>query len=333
MRLHTVILVVTFALAILSTPHTTQAQPPVKIPRLGWLSAGSPPATSTPSPFVQGLRDLGYVEGQNIVLEYRYAEGNLDRLPALAAELVRLPVAILVAGSAAGALAAKHATTTIPIVFHSTGDPVGRGLVTSLGRPGGNITGTSFDVGSGAEFKGKLLELLKDAVPTISRVANLGYTRALASPRGAEAKERAARVLGLTIRHFSVQRSEDLTEQVFPAITADAPAIDALLAEGAAATASRRQIADFALQHRLPTIGNSRVFADAGFLLSYGPTQREMQQRAAVLVHKILQGATPADLPVEQPTQFELVINLKTAKALGITIPPTLLFQAAEVIQ
>jgi len=302
-------LLVTLALGLLVAPLAAEAQPPAKVPWIGVLSTGSPPATAAFfAPFIQGLRDLGYVEGQHIAFEYRYAEGNLDRLPDLAAELVRLPVDLLVAGSGSSA------------------------LVASLARPGGNITGVSFD--TGPEIVGKRLELLKEAVPTVSRVAMLvGQVRSPTADADEKAQERAARALGLTLQYFYVLRPEAFTEWVFPAITADTPAIDALYVGGPVAVGRSQQIADFALQHRLPMIGIGRPLAEAGSLLSYGPTQRAMQQRAAVLVGKILQGAKPADLPVEQPTTFELVINLKTAKALGLTIPPTLLFQADEVIR
>ena len=323
---------VILTLGLLTAPLAAEAQPPAKVPRIGLLLPESPPATSVPSPVVQGLRDLGYVEGQHIAFVYRYAEGNLDRLPDLASELVRLSVDLLVASGVAAALAAKHATTTIPIVFFGATDPVGRGLVASLARPGGNITGVAFD--GGPEIFGKRLELLKEAVPTVSRVAILsGNARAPTYEAGEKVQESAARALGLTLQYFYTQRREAFTEWVFPAITADAHAIDALHVGGPAANDYRRQIADFALQHRLPTIGVNRPLAEAGGLLSYGPNQRAMWQRAVVLVGKILQGATPADLPVEQPMKFDLVINLKTAKALGITIPPLLLFQADEVIQ
>jgi len=323
---------VILALSLLAAPLAA-AQPPAKIPRIGVLSPGSPSATSVPmSPVVQGLRDLGYVEGQHITFAYRSAEGNLDRLPDLAAELVRLPVDMILAGGVASALAAKQATTTIPIVFSEAADPVGRGLVASLARPGGNITGVSYDGGPG--ISGKRLELLKAAVPTISRVAMLvGNVRTPTSDAGEQAQESAARALGLTLRYFYVQRREEFTEWVFPAITSDTPTIDALHAAGPLASQYQRQIADFALQHRLPTIGIGKNQAEAGSLLSYGPNRRALQQRTAMLVGKILQGAKPADLPVEQPTQFELVINLKTAKELGLTIPPTVLFQADEVIK
>ncbi len=329
---------VTLTLSLLTVPLAAVAQPLAKVPRIGVLLSGLPPATSVPSPiplFIQGLRDLGYVEGQTIAFEYRYAEGNLDRLPDLAAELVHLPVDMLVVAGIASALAAKHATTTLPIIFFSAANPVGRGLVASLARPGGNITGVAFDTGLG--LGQKWLELLKEAVPTISRVGVLSGQVMPTSDAYAnevwKSQESVARELGLTLRRFHVLQPEAFTAWVFPAITSDAHGIDALLAGGPVAHQYRRQIADFALQHQLPMIGIDRPYAEAGSLLSYGPTQREMSQTAAVLVGKILQGATPADLPVEQPMKFELIINLKTAKALGITMPPSLLLLADEVIQ
>ena len=201
---------VTFTLSLLVLPLAADAQLPVKVTRIGMLSPGSPPATSVPSPFVQGLRDLGYVEGQHIAFERRYAEGNLDRLPDLATELVRLPVDLLVTAGLASTLAAKHATTTLPIVFHSVANPVGNGLVASLARPGGNLTGAAFE--PGPEFTHKRLELLKDAVPTVSRVAMLSGQVRLPSPTSEaneQARERAAQALGLTLRYFSVQRLEE----------------------------------------------------------------------------------------------------------------------------
>jgi putative tryptophan/tyrosine transport system substrate-binding protein len=333
MRLHTVVLGVTLVLALLATPCTTTAQPPGKVFRIGVLSPIAPGTPSIFEPFYQGLRDLGYVEGQHIVFEHRYAEGNFDRFPDLAAELVRLPVDLVFTSTEASVQAAIHATTTIPIVFVGALDPVGRGLVASLARPGGNVTGVAFD--QGPEIAGKQLELLKAAVPTVSRVAMLvGHERWPTDEAQEQVWERAARGLGLTLRYFYVGRSEALTAWAFPAITADAPPIDALhVGGGPPVFGNRRQIADFALQHRLPMIGAQRPFAEAGSLLSYGPTQREIQGRAVVLVDKIIKGAKPADLPVEQPTKFDFVINLKTAKALGLTIPPTLLFQADEVFR
>ncbi len=289
-------------LLLLALPLAVDAQPPAKVPRIGVLLPGSPSTTVSPVPFVvEGLRALGYVEGRTIALAYRYAEGDLDRLSGLAAELTRLPVDVILADGVASALAAKQATTKIPIVFARATDPVGRGLVASLARPGGNITGVSFD--GGPEIFGKRLELLKAAVPTVSRVAMLmGQVRTPTYEAVEKECERAARGLGLTLRYFYVRRAEEFPERVFPAITSDARAIDALHAGGPVAGQSRRQIADFALQHRLPTMGVNRNHAEAGSLLSYGPTGREIQQRVASLVDKILKGAQPADLPIEQPS-------------------------------
>jgi putative ABC transport system substrate-binding protein len=327
--------IVTLILNLLAAPLAAEPPPPTKIPRIGVLTQWRSPAEFRAfyAPFFQGLRDLGWVEGQNMALEWRAAEENLDRLPDLAAELVRLPVDLILAQAESSVRAAKYATTTIPIVFSGASDPVGRGLVASLARPGGNITGVAFD--SWLEITGKRLELLKAAVPTVSRVAMLsGQERRSPTYEALEqVQERAAQGLGLTLRYFYVTRSEEFTAEVFPALTSDTDPIDALHTEGPIVSGSRRQIADFALQHRLPMIGVQRSYAEAGSLLSYGPTQRELQWRAAVLVDKILKGAKPADLPVEQPTKFELVINLKTAQALGITIPPSLLFQADDVIK
>jgi putative ABC transport system substrate-binding protein len=336
MTCRTLGLLVTLTLAILVAPLAADAQPAGKVSRIGLLMLGSSSGFSSRiEVFRQGLRDLGWVEGQQIALEYRYAE-NLDRLPDLAAELVRLPVALILAWGAANALAAKQATATIPIVFVGVANPIGRGLVPSLARPGGNITGIASEghPEGGPGLTAKQLELLKEAVPTVSRVAMLfGQVGLPTSGAGEQAQERAAAVLGLTLRHFYVQRPEDFTAWVFPAITAHAPAIDALYARGGVTFESRRQLADFALQHRLPMMGSVREHAEAGSLLSYGASQAAMWRRAAHYVDKILKGTTPADLPVEQPTQFELVINLKTAQALGLTIPPSLLFQATEVIR
>jgi putative tryptophan/tyrosine transport system substrate-binding protein len=224
MTRRTVGFLVTLALGLLVAPLAADAQP-AKVHQIGVLSSASPPAASVPSLLVQGLRDLGYVEGQHIAFAYRYAEGTLDRLPDLAAELVRLPVEILVAEGVAAALAAQHATTTLPIVFSGVTDPAGRGLVTSLARPGANLTGVAFD--TGPEIMGKRLELLKAVVSTISRVAMLsGNVRAPTSEAGEQERERIAQALGLTLRYFYVRQPEEFTARVFPALTADAPAIN-----------------------------------------------------------------------------------------------------------
>jgi putative tryptophan/tyrosine transport system substrate-binding protein len=327
-------LLITLALGLLVAPFAAEAQPAGNLSRIGLLLLGSSSSFSSRlEGFRQGLRDLGWVEGQLIALEERYAE-NLDQLPDLAAELVRLPVALILAWGAANALAAQQATTTIPIVFVGVANPIGRGLVPSLARPGGNITGIASEghPEGGAGLTAKQLELLKEAVPTVSRVAML-FGQVGVPTSGAGERERAAAVLGLTLRPFYVQRSEDFTAWVFPAITADTPAIDALYVRGGVTFEARRQLADFALQHRLPLMGSVREHAEAGSLLAYGASQAAMWRRAATYVDKILKGTKPADLPVEQPTTFELVINLKTAEALGLTIPPSLLFQADEVLR
>jgi putative tryptophan/tyrosine transport system substrate-binding protein len=326
----------TLTLSLLVASLAAVAQPAGKVSRLGLLFLSSSSGVSSHiEGFRQGLRDRGWVEGQQIALEYRYAE-NLDRLPELAADLVRLKADLIVTWGTPAAQAAKHATRTIPIVFVGVANPVGPGLVASLARPSGNLTGMASegDPEGGPGLTGKQLELLKDAVPTVSRVAMLLRQVGLATREaGKQARERAALVLGLTLRHFYVQRPEDFTAWVFPAITADAPAIDALYAGWAMTSESRRQLADFALQHRLPMMGSVREHAEAGSLLAYGASQAAMWRRAAHYVDKILKGTMPADLPVEQPTTFELVINLKTAQALGLTIPPSVLFQADEVIR
>jgi putative tryptophan/tyrosine transport system substrate-binding protein len=327
-------LLITLALGLLAAPLAAEAPPARDVSRLGLLLLGSSSSFSVHlEGFRQGLRDLGWVEGQQIALEERYAE-HLDQLPALAADLVRLPVALILAGGAANALAAKQATTTIPIVFVGVANPIGRGLVPNLARPGGPITGIASEghPEGGAGLTAKQLELLKAAVPTVSRVAML-FGQVGIPTSGPEERERAAAVLGLTLRFFYVQRPEDFTAWIFPAILADAPAIDALYARGGVTFEARRQLADFALQHRLPLMGSGREHAEVGSLLAYGASQAAMWRRAAHYVDKILKGTKPADLPVEQPTTFELVINLKTAQALGLTIPPALLVQATEVIR
>jgi ABC-type uncharacterized transport system substrate-binding protein len=329
-------LLITLTLGLLVAPLAADAQPAGKVSRLGLLLLGSSSNFSSRlEGFRQELRDLGWAEGQHIALEERYAE-NLDQLPDLAADLVRLPVALILAWGAANALAAMQATTTIPIVFVGVANPIGRGLVPNLARPGGNLTGIASEghPEGGAGLTAKQLELLKEAVPTISRVAVLfGQVGVPTSGASEQAREHAASVLGLTLRLFYVQRSEDFTARVFPAITADVPAIDALYARGGVTFEARRQLADFALQHRLPMMGSVREHAEAGSLLAYGASRAAMWQRAAHYVDKILKGTRPADLPVEQPTQFELIINLKTAQALGLTLPPSVLFQATEVIR
>ena len=265
-------LLITLTLGLLVAPLAADAQPAGKVSRLGLLLLGSSSSFSSRlEGFRQELRDLGWVEGQHIALEERYAE-NLDQLPDLAAELVRGKVDVIVTFGTPAPQAAQHATTTIPIVFVGVANPIGRGLVPNLARPGGNLTGIASEghPEGGAGLTAKQLELLKDAVPTASRVAMLFGQRLPTREADEQARERAAPALGLTLRHFYVQRLEELTAWVFPAITADTPAIDALYARGGVMFESRRQLADFALQHRLPMMGSVREHAEAGSLLSYG---------------------------------------------------------------
>jgi putative ABC transport system substrate-binding protein len=331
MRLHTVGRVVTLALAVLVTSLVAAAQKPAKVPRIGVLSPGLPPAApdwQQRSPLRQGLRALGWVEGQTIAIEYRWAEGNLERLPALAADLVRLPVDVIVAGGNAAIAAAQQATHTIPIVMFDGNDPVGTGFIASLARPGGNITGT---VDAGPEMAGKLLEVLTEAVPHARRVAVVFNPTRPGLRAYAKESTVAERALGVTLQPVEVRQPSDV-ETALLHLLHDRP--DALYVVGdPVVVMHRKAILDFAARHRLPAIYTGRPFVDAGGLMSYGPSIRDMAHRTAVFVDKILKGTKPEDLPVEQPMQFELVINLKTAKALGLTIPPTVLFRADEVIQ
>ncbi len=321
-------LIVTLALASLLAPRAVEAQQASKVRRIGWLTPGAPPPSGASSPFEQLLRELGWVEGQNLAIEPRYAAGRLDQLPDLAAELVRLPVELLVVVSFPAALAAKHATTTIPIVIARGGDLVGTKLVASLARPGGNITGVSIPEN---ELAGKRLQLLMEAVPGISRVAVIWNRVDLAMSLRFSATQNAAHALGLKLQPLGVQEPRDF-HSAFVTMGRERP--DALFVVSDVLTMLNQQhIVAFAAQHRLPAMYEFRSDVAAGGLLSYGPGVAEMSRRAATLVDKILKGAKPADLPVEQPMKSELVINLKTAQTLGLTIPPMVLFQADEVIK
>jgi putative ABC transport system substrate-binding protein len=276
----------------------------------------------------QGLRELGYVEGHNIALEFRAAGGKSDLLPALAAELVQLPVDVIVVLSSAAAQTAKHTTTTIPIVMVSSGDPVATGLVASLARPGGNLTGLT---GLATELSGKRLELLREAVPSLARVAVLWNARDAAMTHTFRGIQAAAPVLGVAVQPLGVREAKDI-DSAIAAMTAERP--DALFMISDVLTSQHmKQVVDFAAQHQLPTLFEGKGPVAVGGLISYGPSVTDLLRRAASYVDRILKGAKPGDLPVEQPMKFELVINLKTAKALGITIPPSILFQADEVIQ
>jgi putative ABC transport system substrate-binding protein len=324
-------LLITLILGFLVTPLAGEAQQATKVHRIGYLIAGSSPAGPDPRlhDFRQGLRDLGYVEGQNLIIEPRYAEGSDARLRDLAAELVRLQVEVIVAGGSAATRAAQQATRTIPIVMASSGNPVGLGFVASLARPGGNITGLSNFV---AELPGKQLELLKEAVPQSTRIAVLTNPAAPSHGPEMETLAVAAKVLGVQV-HVVPLRNRDELAGAFAAMTREGA--DALVVLGEPVLLDRiiGAIVDLAAQHRLPAIYRWRIHVEAGGLMSYGPNQPAMRWRYAYYVDRILKGAKPADLPVEQPMTFELVINLKTAETLGLTIPPTLLFQATEVIQ
>jgi putative ABC transport system substrate-binding protein len=320
--------IVTLILSILTVPLTSTAQQAAKIPRLGLLIPGSSSAYA-PSieAFGHGLRDLGYVEGRNITIEYRYAEGKVERFPDLAAELVRLKVDVIVAAGPA-IRAARQATTTIPIVMAVSGNPVGDGLVASLARPGGNITGLSMMIPEGS---GKRLEFLQEAVPTLSHVAVLWNPTVLGSTVAFKETQTAAHALGLQLQSIEV-RSSDEFDQAFAAMTrAHADALVVISNE--LFFGHHRQLAELTVRHRLPAMFHLREYAEAGGLMAYGANAEDLYRRAATYVDKILKGAKPADLPVEQPMKFELVINLKTAQALGLTIPPTLLFQANEVMR
>ena len=316
----------TLALSLVLAAPPSHAQAVAKTPRVGILTPVFDPYPPLEA-FPQGLRDLGYVEGQSIVLEYRFAEGKVERLPALAAELVRLQVDIILAEGDDAVRAAQHASGTIPIVFLMGTDPVGLGLVASLARPGGNTTGVSLNEPS---FMGKRLELLKAAVPDVTRVAYL-WSATPASARALQETERAAHALGVQLHPVEVREPYPFDEAF--ATMAEAHA-EALIMPSSAVFFSRRtQIVDLAARTRLPGLFPDREFVEAGGLMAYGPSIPGVFRRVATYVDKILKGTKPGDLPVERPDKFELVINLKTAQALGLTIPPTLLFQADEVIR
>ena len=324
-------IVVLLVSLVLASVHPAQAQQPKKVQRIGYLS-NSDPATESPrsEAIRRALSELGYIEGQNIAIEYRYAEGKVDRAPELAAELVRLKVdMIVVAGGPTWVQAAKNATKTIPIVMVGAGaDPVGAGLVESLARPGGNVTGIT---NLAPELGGKRLELLKEAVPKLARVAVLYDPAAPGTSREVKEDLPAARALGLTVRSWEV-RAADGFETVFAALSKQRP--DGLYVPGGSLmAANRKRIADFALKSRLPSMYNNREYVDAGGLMYYGADTADSYRRVAYFVDRILKGAKPADLPVEQPTKFELVINLKTAKQIGVTIPPDLLARATKIIR
>jgi len=318
-----------FAGALLAIAVTVEAQQPGKIPRIGFLTATSLSAVAARTEaFRQGLRELGYIEGKNIVIEWRWAEGKTERLHDLAAELVRLKVDVIVTGGPASTRAAKEATSTIPIVMEFDNDPVGNGFVASLARPGGNITGLS---SLAPEISGKQLELLKEIVPRLSRVAVLGNTTLPGNAQALRETELAAEALKLKVQYIDMLGPKDFETAFRAASKGRAEAVLALASP--VFVLQRTQIADLAAKSRLPAIYDRPEFVDDGGLMSYGTNFTDLSRRAATYVDKILKGAKPADLPVEQPTKFEIVINLKTAKQIGLTIPSHVLLQADRVIK
>jgi putative tryptophan/tyrosine transport system substrate-binding protein len=316
---------------LVAAPLAVEAQQAAKVARIGWLAVHLAPNRHLSEAFRQGLRDLGYVEGRNVVIEYRDAEGKFERFPALAAELVALKVDVIVAPTTPAALAAKQVTKTIPIVFAAVADPVTSGLVTSLARPGGNVTGLSALF---PELVGKCLEQLMQAVPGVSRVAVLwqpgGQSQRTDKEMLKGAKD-AARALGVRVQFVEARSPADFDRAFSDVTKARAGALTVLTSP--MFVTERRRLVDLAARNRLPAVYGMREFVDAGGLMSYGSNTADVYRRAATYVDKILKGAKPADLPVEQPTKFELVINLKTAKALGLTIPQSVLGRADEVIQ
>jgi putative tryptophan/tyrosine transport system substrate-binding protein len=305
------------------------AQPSKKIPRIGFLIGTSPSAVvSRVEAFRRGLRELGYIEGKNIVIEWRYAGGKVDRLPVLAAELVRLKVEVIVTGGPTPARAAKEATSTIPIVMAQHADPVGSGLVASLARPGGNVTGLST---LAPDIAGKRLELLKEIAPELSRVAIFATSTSASSAQELRGVELVAGALGVKLQLLDLAGPKDV-ETAFRA--AGKERADAVLVLSSGVSANRRtEIAELAIKSRLPAIYYRSEFVEAGGLMSYGVSFPDLDRRAATYVDKILKGAKPRDLPVEQPTKFEFVINLKTAKQIGVTIPESVLYRADKVIK
>jgi putative tryptophan/tyrosine transport system substrate-binding protein len=314
---------------LLSTVSATEAQQPKKVPRIGYLGNSSPALERDfVDAFRQGLRDLGYAEGHNILIEYRWAEGRYDRFPEFAAELVRLKVDVLLTAGTPGALAVKQATQTIPIVMAVSGDAVGTGLVQSLARPGGNITGLTRMT---RDLDGKRLELLKEIVPSLSRVAILLNPANPISARGWTETQPPAKALRLKLEPVEVKAAEEL-EAAFAAITRQRPGGLFIIADQFL-LAHRTQIIDFAARRNLPAIYPYSEFVEAGGLISYAANDPAMFRRAATYVDKILKGTKPADLPVEQPTKFEFIINLKAANQIGLTIPQSVLYRADKVIR
>jgi putative ABC transport system substrate-binding protein len=316
-------------LLIFAFVHRAEAQQSSRIPRIAFLSSLSPAVVSERvEAFRQGLRELGYVEGKNIVIEWRYADGKTERLPGLAADLVRLNVDIIVTGGPAVNRSAKEATATVPIVLSFDNDPVGNGFAASLARPGGNITGLSTHY---PEITGKQLELLKEIVPRLSRVAVFGNLTVPGNAQALRETEMAAGAFGVKVQYLDIQNPKEI-ESAFR--SAGKERADAVLVLGSqVVTSHARQFAEAAAKSRLPAIYWSPEFVKAGGLVSYSVSINDLFRRTAIYVDKILKGAKPADLPIEQPTNFEFIINLKAAKQIGLTIPPNVLARADRVIK
>ena len=324
--------ITTFALSamLLTLCFPAEALQPTKVPRIGYLSPTSPSVSPTRiDAFRQGLRELGYIESKNIVIEYRYAEGKFDRLPSLAAELVSFKVDLIVTTGPTVTRAAKEATTTVPIVMATDTDPVGNGFVASLARPGGNITGLS---ALAPELSGKQLELLKEVVPKLSRVAVFGTSTNPGNAQMLREVKLAAGAFGVKLQYLEVRSPKDI-ETAFRAATKERAEAVLYLVAGLVDAGHRTEITDLAVNSRLPVIYTGRASVEAGGLMSYGVNTADLDRRAATYVDKILKGAKPADLPVEQPTKFEFIVNLKAAKQIGLTIPPNVLVRADKVIR
>jgi putative ABC transport system substrate-binding protein len=316
-------------LAVLLPPVSAAQHQSKKLARIGTLSVLSPSAISARmAAFREGLRERGYMEGKNIVIESRFAQGKLDRFREHAAELVRLKVDIIVTNGPLGTRFAKEATSTIPIVMAWDNDPVGNGFVASLARPGGNITGLSTHY---PEVSGKQMELLKEIVPSLSRIAVMGSSAEPGHTQSLRETEIAAKVLGLQLQYWDVTNSGDIGPVFRTAVKQRAEAI--LVLAGAVFLSQRTQLADLAIQHRIPAVYQANDYVEVGGLMTYGVSINDLFRRAATYVDKILKGTKPSDIPVEQPTKFELVINLKTAKQIGLTIPPNVLARADRVIR
>jgi len=316
-------------IVLLTAASLAEAQQPKKVPRIGYLAGASHAAIAFRlEAFRQGLRELGYLEGKNIGIEYRYSEGNFRRQKELAFELARANVDVIVTSGPASTRAAKEATATIPIIMTFDSDPVGSGSVASLARPGGNITGLST---LAPEISGKQLELLKEIVPKLSRVAVIGSSANPGNAQVLKGMEAAAQVFSVKLQYLDILDSKEL-ETVFRAALNER--VDAVVAlAGTVIIAQRAQIAELAIKSRLPAIYERREYVEAGGLMSYGVSITDLDRRAATYVDKILKGAKPADLPVEQPKKFEFIINLKAAKQIGLTIPPNVLARADKVIK